>query len=85
MAALAATLAFALLVAAGVRAGWRTAPGDLARWGGLLLAGAAWAAVLAPWLAGHARRSAAEHQRGMYWALGAWALTDVVVALAWGL
>jgi hypothetical protein len=26
-----------------------------------------------------------EHQAGMYAALGAWAVTDVVVILAWGL
>jgi hypothetical protein len=41
--------------------------------------------VLAPWLSGYDRRSPAEHQHGMYRALGAWAVTDVVVALAWGL
>jgi len=28
--------------------------------------------------------SARDHQRGMYQALGAWALTDVAVVLAWG-
>jgi hypothetical protein len=27
--------------------------------------------------------SVAEHQRGMYQALGAWALTDIVIVLAW--
>jgi 4-hydroxybenzoate polyprenyltransferase len=85
VAAVAAALAFVLLVLGGLRAGWRTAPGDLLRWGGLVVAGGAWAAVLVPWLASHARRLAAEHQRGMYWALCAWAVTDVVVALAWGL
>jgi hypothetical protein len=26
---------------------------------------------------------ARDHQRGMYWALGAWALTDFAVVLAW--
>jgi 4-hydroxybenzoate polyprenyltransferase len=85
VAAAATVVAFALFVAAGLEAGWRTAPRDLARWGGLLLAAGAWTAVLAPWLSGYDRRSPAEHQRGMYWALGAWAVTDVVVALAWGL
>jgi 4-hydroxybenzoate polyprenyltransferase len=40
---------------------------------------AAWLAVLGPWYAGHARWTGAEHQRGMYRALGAWAVTDVVV------
>lgn len=38
-----------------------------------------WMLVLLPWLAGHPRWSAAQHQRGMYRALAAWAVTDVVV------
>jgi hypothetical protein len=28
--------------------------------------------------------SPAEHQRGMYQALAAWAVTDLVVVLCWG-
>jgi hypothetical protein len=28
--------------------------------------------------------SAADHQRGMHWALGAWAVTDLAVLAAWG-
>lgn len=44
----------------------------------------AWLAVLLPWYAGRERMSAPEHQRGMYLALGAWAVTDVVALLAWG-
>ena len=85
-AALASTaLALGLLVAGGLRAGWRLhASADLARWGGIAVAGAAWGAVLLPWLARHRVLPAAEHQRRMYLALGAWAVTDVVVALAWG-
>lgn len=83
-AAVAAGLAFGILTAAGLRAGWRTGPADLARWGGVFIAGVAWAGVLVPWLARFRRWSPAEHQRGMYRALGAWAVTDVVVALAWG-
>jgi len=84
--ALASTaLALGLLVAGGMQAGWRLhASADLARWGGLVIAGAAWAAVLLPWLTRHSGLAAAEHQRRMYLALGAWAVTDVVVALAWG-
>ena len=48
---------------------------------GLLLALplAGWLAVLLPWLARHASWTPAEHQRGMYRALTAWAVTDVVV------
>ena len=85
VAVLCAGLALALLVAAGVRAGWRLHPsGDVARWGGIGLIGAAWAAVLLPWLSRHARLTSADHQRRMYLALGAWAVTDVTVALAWG-
>jgi 4-hydroxybenzoate polyprenyltransferase len=85
VALLCAALAFVLFLLAGVRAGWRLhAAGDLARWSGLLVAGGAWTAVLVPWLTLHAGLTAAEHQRRMYVALGAWAITDVVAVLAWG-
>jgi lycopene elongase/hydratase (dihydrobisanhydrobacterioruberin-forming) len=80
----AAALAFALFAAAGVRAGWRLAGGGPWRWVALLLALLAWAAVLVPWRRRWARMAPAEHQRGMYRALGAWAITDVVAVLAWG-
>ena len=40
---------------------------------------AAWLAVLLPWRAGHAGWTPARHQRGMYRALAAWAMTDVTV------
>jgi len=73
-----------LFAAAGVRAGWRTGGADLWRWAGLGLALAAWAWVLIPWRLHQARLAAPDHQRGMYRALGAWAVTDVVVVLAWG-
>jgi 4-hydroxybenzoate polyprenyltransferase len=39
----------------------------------------AWLSVLARWYAGQARWTPAEHQRGMYQALAAWALTDLAV------
>jgi len=44
-----------------------------------------WLAVLLPWILRHASWTPAEHQRGMYRALSAWAVTDVVVLLvfAW--
>ncbi|HEU5171658.1 MAG TPA: UbiA family prenyltransferase [Gemmatimonadales bacterium] len=83
-AALCATVSFTLLAAAGAAAGWRTGGRDLLRWAALLLAAVVWAAVLGPWLAGPARWTPARHQRGMYLALAAWAVTDLVVALAWG-
>jgi len=85
VALLCAALALALLVLAGVRSGWRLhSAGDIARWSGLLLAAGTWAALLVPWLARQAALLAAEHQRRMYVALGAWAITDLVVVLAWG-
>ncbi|MGH7645788.1 MAG: UbiA family prenyltransferase [Gemmatimonadales bacterium] len=40
---------------------------------------AAWLAVLVPWYRDHRSWSAADHQRGMYRALAAWAVTDVIV------
>jgi 4-hydroxybenzoate polyprenyltransferase len=42
---------------------------------------AGWLAVLAPWYRRRDSLSAADHQRGMYRALTAWAVTDVVVVL----
>ncbi|MGH7733081.1 MAG: UbiA family prenyltransferase, partial [Gemmatimonadales bacterium] len=51
---------------------------------GLGLAFASWLGVLVPWARRYASMTTALHQRGMYLALGAWAVTDVVVALAWG-
>jgi hypothetical protein len=47
----------------------------------LLVPFATWVAVLLPWLARHASWTAGEHQRGMYRALTAWAITDVLVLL----
>jgi lycopene elongase/hydratase (dihydrobisanhydrobacterioruberin-forming) len=78
----AAAGAFALLMIAGVRSGWGAA--DWWRWAGLVLSAWAWCWVLLSWLRRHRGFSGAEHQRGMYRALGAWAVTDVVVVLAWG-
>ena len=83
-AVLAAALAFGLFAAAGLRAGWRLGGGDLARWSGLAVALIVWASVLLPWRRDYARWTPADHQRGMYRALAAWAVTDIVVVLAWG-
>jgi hypothetical protein len=38
-----------------------------------------WLFVLLPWLSRHDRWSPAQHQRGMYRALAAWAVTDLTV------
>ena len=82
-AALAAvTVAFALFAAAGVTAGWRGGAGG-SRWAGLAMAFAGWVAVLVPWRRRWRSLTAAEHRHGMYRALAAWALTDMVVVAAW--
>ncbi len=84
VAIVAAIVAFALLGAAGLRAGWRLEGADLLRWGGLLLAALVWGRVLFPWYRRHATMTPAEHQAGMYAGLAAWAVTDLVVILGWG-
>jgi 4-hydroxybenzoate polyprenyltransferase len=45
----------------------------------LLLPLALWLAVLLPWLFDYAAWTPHQHQRGMYRALGAWAVTDLTV------
>jgi 4-hydroxybenzoate polyprenyltransferase len=84
VAALAAMLAFLVFLAAGVQAGWGIRPAGLVRWGGLAVAAATWAGALGPWIARHRNMVPAQHQAGMYAALGAWAVTDLVVILCWG-
>jgi len=54
-------------------------------WLGLALALAAWLQVLLPWYRRHATMTPAQHQRGMYAALAAWAVTDIAVILAFAL
>jgi len=45
---------------------------------------AAWLGILLPWWARWRRWTPARHQAGMYWCLGAWALTDAsLLALLW--
>ena len=75
-----ALAAFGLLGWAGARSGW---PGTSWRWLLLAVSLAGWLAVLVPWLRTAAARSPAQHQRGMYLALAAWAVTDVAVLIAW--
>ena len=48
----------------------------------LSVAAAAWLAVLGPWIIRAPRMYSASHKRGMYAALGAWAITDLAVFLA---
>lgn len=82
----AALLAFVLFFLAGTGRGWLSAaPGGGWRAALLGMALASWMAVLAPWAVRCRRMTSAQHQRGMYAALGAWAVTDVAVALGFGL
>lgn len=74
-------VAFALFGAAGWFAGWHTVPG--LRWSALAIALLAWLAVLAPWHRDGPGWASGDHQRAMYHALVAWALTDVAILLAW--
>jgi 4-hydroxybenzoate polyprenyltransferase len=48
----------------------------------LVAAGAVWALVLGDWIRRRGRMTSADHQRGMYRALGAWALTDIAIVIA---
>jgi hypothetical protein len=48
----------------------------------LVLAGAVWAIVLGNWILRQRRMTSAEHQRGMYRALAAWAVTDIAMVIA---
>ena len=73
--------AFATFVLAGLRSGWTG--GDIVRWAMLAAALGSWLAVLIPWFRRADGLLPAAHQRGMYFALGAWAVTDVAVAAAW--
>lgn len=78
----AAIVAFGVFGAAGHAAGWGAR--DALRWAGLAVAGLGWGTVLVPWLLRQGGMSCRDHQRGMYRALAAWAVTDVVVVLTWG-
>lgn len=62
---------------------WRAASAAHAgRWAWLLCVPlAAWLGVLVPWYRGRESWSSVQHQRGMYRALVAWAVTDGVVLL----
>ena len=80
LAVVAAVVAFAGFA----RAGW-LASIDRFGWQALAVALVVWMVVLVPWLVRAPRMSPHEHKRGMYMALGAWAVTDVavVIAFAW--
>ena len=77
----AATAGYCLFIVAGCLAGWGRE--EVWRWILLALSGAAWGIVLLSWIRRHRSMGMREHQRGMYQALAAWGLTDLVVVLAW--
>jgi 4-hydroxybenzoate polyprenyltransferase len=77
-----AGLAFGMFTMAAWQAGWTWH--DVTRWGALLIAALAWTVVLVPWYGQGRNWSSHQHQRAMYHALIAWALTDVAVLLGWG-
>jgi len=47
----------------------------------LLISLAAWCGVLVPWWAHWRTMSQKQHEAGMYWTLGAWAVTDIAVLI----
>lgn len=74
-------LAFGMLAVAAFRTDWFV---DASlRWAALGTALLAWLVVLLPWQRHGRGWSSRQHQAGMYHALGAWALTDIAVLLAW--
>jgi 4-hydroxybenzoate polyprenyltransferase len=80
----AVALAFGLFGWAGLEAGWMDQPDGLLRLG-LLLAGAVtWGLVLLPWLKHATQLTPRSHQRRMYAALVAWAVTDGAVIYGFG-
>ena len=71
---------------AGAGRGWSMlSPEGGWRVGLLAVAFLAWMVVLLPWFARCRAMTSAEHQRGMYAALAAWAVTDIAVAVGFGL
>jgi len=69
-------LAFGLFVTAAEKTRW-----NLVLLGGALVT---WLVVVIPWRRSWSGRTPKRHQRGMYLALGAWAVTDLAVLLIWG-
>jgi hypothetical protein len=70
-----------MFAAVALRTGWPSLPA--LRWSALAIALGAWLVVLLPWFREGPTWTSGEHQRAMYHALAAWALTDVAVVAAW--
>lgn len=66
---------------------WAAGLASVAWWqaGAVALALAAWLGVLIPWLRYHQSWDTARHQRGMYEALAAWAVTDAAIVVAFAI
>jgi 4-hydroxybenzoate polyprenyltransferase len=82
LATVCAALAFALFGKAALTAAWTSGQGW--RWAAFGFAALAWFGVLIPWMLRSRVMGEREHQRGMYRALMAWAITDVVIVVNWG-
>jgi 1,4-dihydroxy-2-naphthoate octaprenyltransferase len=73
-------VAVACTLAAFALFGWAAALLGVGKWAvALLVPLAAWLSVLVPWYAGLAGWTPVQHERGMYRALTAWAVTDIAV------
>jgi 4-hydroxybenzoate polyprenyltransferase len=77
-----AALAFGLFGRAASFADWRS--GQAWRWAALGCAALVWLGVLVPWVLRSEAMAEREHQRGMYRALAAWAITDLMIVANWG-
>lgn len=74
-------IAFAMFVAAAWLADWGSVPG--LRFAALAIALMGWLAVLLPWHRDGFGWASRQHQRAMYHALAAWAITDAAILIAW--
>jgi 4-hydroxybenzoate polyprenyltransferase len=79
----AAVMGFSLFLLAALRSAWQGS--ESWRWAPLGLAAAGWGVVLIPWLIRERRMTPHEHQRGMYRALFAWAVTDLAIVVSWAI
>ena len=77
-------LAFALFIWASIHAGWAGLPDGFFRAGLLFAAAATWTLILLPWFRDADRLTPQSHERRMYLALLAWAVTDAAVIYGFG-
>jgi 4-hydroxybenzoate polyprenyltransferase len=84
LASVAAALAFVLLQWGAIAADWTHQPDGPMRVGLLLVAALFWAMVLLPWLRRADQLTSRGHERRMYAALAAWAVTDAAVIYGFG-